>query len=41
MFVRVEEAAEAAAFPYLEVGDLLRVGDRLGSGRSGRVLAVP
>jgi hypothetical protein len=41
MFVLVEDAAETLASSYVEAGDLPRIGDRLGSGRIGRALAMP
>jgi hypothetical protein len=38
MLVLVEEAAEAIASSYVEVGNLVRIGDRRGNGCSGRAL---
>jgi hypothetical protein len=37
----MEDGAEAVAFLYVEGVELLWIGDRLGSGCSGRALAMP
>jgi WD40 repeat protein len=41
MFVLMEDAAEALVSSYVQLGDLVRISDRWGSGCGGRAFAMP